>query len=87
MVLADGPAGGHPARPVSIGQSLAQAEVTGLAGARVGLLAGEWAFSADSGSISVWDFERIARQPSAGTDLVLLQAVRRPGLRAVRPGP
>jgi hypothetical protein len=34
---------------------------------------GEWGFSADSGSISVWEFERIARGLSAGTDLVLLQ--------------
>jgi hypothetical protein len=36
-------------------------------------MAGEWGFSADSGSISVWDFERIARELSAGTDLVLFQ--------------
>jgi hypothetical protein len=40
--------------------------------ARVGT-AGHWGFSADSGSISVWDFERIARELSAGTDLVLFQ--------------
>ena len=40
--------------------------------ARVGT-AGEWGFSADSGSISVWDLERIARELSAGTDLVLFQ--------------
>jgi hypothetical protein len=30
-------------------------------------------FSADSSSISVWGFERIVRELSAGTDLVLFQ--------------
>lgn len=125
--------GGHLAGPVSIGQALAQVEVTGLARAQdgaagsgwewfqekgygngvrwlfvrgvtpkqiIGALgcdlagaqplaeeaawdtfgdwaragtAGGWGFSADSGSISVWDFERRARGLSAGTDLVLFQ--------------
>lgn len=59
------PADAHP---------LAEEATWGMFGdwARVGT-AGRWGFSADSGSISVWDFERIARDLSAGTDLVLFQ--------------